>query len=216
MALSTYSELEDAVSRYLDRTDRDTEIQEWVRLVELEVGRKLGLRAQQLSVSGTLTGGSEYLETPAGVLYPQTLVFDVQPPVVVNVVSFPQGEEFAFGAAGEATPRQATVWGVNPSTFATRIRVWPPPSGDVDYTLHYTTGITALTAAAPTNYLLSVAADVYLYGCLFHGHMFDENPEGASTWRPMFDEQIRTVKQIEAKARAQFGRLRVRPQFATP
>lgn len=211
MTLANYSELEDAIARYLDRDDREDEIQEWVRLVELEVERKLNLRAQQLSVSATLTGGQNTIETPAGILYPQNLVFDTEPPVTVEVVSFAQGEEFEWSAAGSATPQQATVWGVT-ADYKTQIRVWPSPPADVPYTLRYTTGITPLTEAAPTNYLLRIAADVYLFGCLVHGHLFDENAEQAGAWRPLFDEQVRSVKRIEALARAKAGRLHLRPR----
>jgi hypothetical protein len=211
MTLANYSELEGTIGRYLDRTDRTVEIQEWVRLVELEVGRKLRLRAQQLEVSGTLTGGAEFLDTPAGILHPQQLVFDTEPPVTVDVVTFPQGEETTFAEGGRATPLQATVWGVG-AAFETRIRVWPPSPADVPYTLRYVTGIVPLTAAAPTNYLLLVAADLYLFGCLFHGHLFDENPEQAAAWRPQFEEQIRQVRRIEALARAKIGRLHARPR----
>lgn len=215
MTLASYTELEDAVSRYLDRTDRGVEIQEWVRLVELEVGRKLGLRSQQGRTTGTLAGGSDVLETPAGILYPQQLIFNTQPPIAVDLVSIPKKEEIAFASAGRATPYSATIWGVNAS-FQTQIRIAPVPPADVPYTLYYTTGITPLTAAAPTNYLLLIAADLYLFGALYHGQMFDENPEGASAWRPLYDEQIRSVKHIEGLARAKGGRLRMRPQHATP
>jgi hypothetical protein len=215
MTLATYSELTETIEGYLDRTDSASEIQTWIRLVELEVQRKLGLRSQQLSVSGTLAGGSSEIETPVGILYPQQLVFDTEPPVVVEVVSFAQGSETAFSDSGSSVPTKATVWGVS-STYETLIRVWPTPPGDVDYTLRYTTGITALTAAAPTNYLLQAAADVYLYGALVHGYLFEQDMESAAIWRPLFDEQVRQVKKIEALARAKAGRLRVRPQFATP
>jgi hypothetical protein len=216
MTFANYSELSDAVGRYLDRTDRTTEIQEWVRLVELEVGRKLNLRVQQLRITGTLAAGSEYLETPAGVLYPHQLIFGTQPPTVVDVAPTSQGEEFGFEFGGQATPMRASVWGVNSTTYATQIRIWPVPTGDIDYTLYYTTGIVPLTSSATTNYLLSVAADLYLYGCLFHGQMFDENPQGAAIWRPLFDEQIDRVRKVEWKARAKAGRLRMRPAGMTP
>lgn len=215
MTLSTYSELENTVSRYLDRTDRATEIQDWVRLVELEVGRKLNLRSQQMRTTGTLAGGSDILETPAGILYPQQLVFNTQPPVVVSILALPQLEETAFAASGFHTPYTASIWGVN-SSYQTQIRLAPTPPEDVPYTLYYTTGITELTPSSPVNYLLTVAADLYLYGCMYHGHMFDENPEGAAVWRPGYDDAIEQLRRIEGKARARGGRLRVRPQHATP
>lgn len=209
--LASYSDLEGAIGRYLDRTDRATEIQEWVRLVEFEVGRKLNLRSQQLETSGTLSAGEDTLETPVGILYPENITFASDPSQTVDVVTFPVGEAFADANAGSAVPAQATVWGVT-ADYKTQIRLWPSVTGDLDYTLRYTTGITPLTAAAPTNYLLLIAADLYLYGALVHGHLFDENPEGAAVWRPLFDEQIRQVKKIEAWARAKAGRLRMRPR----
>jgi hypothetical protein len=215
MALATYGELEAAVNRYFRRTDRGTQIQDWVRLVELEVGRELDLRSQQLTDTGTLSGGSTTLETPVGILYPQQLVFDGQPPINVEIVTFPQGEEYAFAAAGAPTPTRATVWGVT-SDFKTQIRVWPAPTGDVDYTLYYTTGITPLTSVDATNYLLYIAADLYLFGCYYHGCKYDKDLEGANTWRPDYDKAIAQVRSIEKKARAKVGRLTMRPRGWTP
>ncbi len=209
MTLATYTELDDAIDRWLDRTDRTTEIQEWVRLVELEVGRKLGLRAQDLSTTGTLTGGTNVVETPVGILTPTLLVFDGQPPVPVTMVTLAEGEVANFAEAGNGTPTKATVWGVT-SDYRTRILVWPTPPANVGWTLYYQSGITALTAAAPTNYLLLVAADIYLFGAQFHACMFDRDFEGAAVWRPLFDEQIRQVKRIEALAKVKAGLLRVR------
>lgn len=215
MTLASYSELAGDIALWLDRTDREEEIQKWIRLVEFEVQRKLGLRAQELSVSGTLTGGTNIIETPVGILSPENLTFDVEPPVTVHVVGFAQGREIAYTESGSATPTHATVWGVS-ATYETQILVWPTPAADVPYTLHYRSGIIALTAAAPVNYLLTIAADLYLYGCLVHAALFDENPEGAATWRPLFEEQVRAVKRIEAMARAKAGRMHVRPRGATP
>lgn len=215
MALATYTELEAAINRYLRRSDRETQIQDWIVLVESEAERELDLRSQQQRTTGTLAAGSAVLETPVGILYPQQLVFASQPPINVSTVVLPAGEETAFTAAGQATPKQASVWGVT-SDYKTQIRVWPVPSGDVAYTLYYTTGIVPLTASAPTNYLLSVASDLYLYGCLVHGKMYDQDTDGAAFWQPFYAKALASVKKIEARARARVGRLRVRPQFATP
>lgn len=215
MTLASYTELESEVAGYLGRTDRGAQIQTWARLVELEVERKLGLRSQQARVTGTLAGGSDVLETPVGILYPTQLKFAGSPPINVQTVALPAGEETAYANANDATPIHATVWGVT-SDYKTQIRVWPVPPADIDYTLYYTTGITPLTSASPVNYLLYVAADLYLYGCLIQGHLYDENVEGASVWRPLFDDAIAAVRRIEWKARAQVGRLQVRPRFAIP
>lgn len=210
MAIASYTELKDTVERYLARTDRDSEIPDWIRLVEAEVARKLKLRSQQKTVSSTLTGGSNTVLTPAGILYPELLVFDSQPPQAVEIVSLPVGEAVDYWESGEATPGKASIWGVDAS-YQTQIRVWPTPPNDVDYTLYYRDDITPLTAAAPVNYLLLVAPDVYLYGCLSHGYLFDQDVDSAAIWRQPFNGAIREVKRIEAMARAKGGLLRMRP-----
>ena len=215
MGFATYTELKSAVENWLDRDDRDSEIQDWVRLTELEVERQLELGSQQGETTGTLTGGVEYIETPAGIIYPQQLIFDTEPPRIVNVVPLSQGEEIGYAQRGDAAPERASVWGVNPSTFATRIRVWPVPQSDVAYTLYYVDRITPLTAASPTNYLLLIAPDIYLYGCRMHSDLFDENPEGAVAWRQLLDGQIRSVKKQQKWLRAKAGRLRMRPRRGT-
>jgi hypothetical protein len=215
MTLASYTELETEVGRYLGRTDRGAQIQTWVRLVEFDVSRELNLRSQQLVTTGTLASGSDILETPVGVLYPQQLVFDGQPPINVSTVAITAGEETAYNALGAARPIHASVWGAT-SDFKTQIRVWPPPASNSDYTLYYTTGIAALTPASPTNYLLYVGADLYLFGCLMHGHLYDENAEGAAVWAQPYRQAIAQIKKIEGRARMKVGRLRVRSQYATP
>lgn len=215
MTLATYTELEGAVNRYFRRTDRATQVQDWIKLIELEVGRTLDLRAQQLVVAGTLAGGADVLETPVGILYPQQLVFDGSPPININVVPISHGEETAWAAAGQAAPFQASVWGVT-SDFKTQIRVWPTPPANIGYTLYYTSTIAPLTPANATNYLLFVAADVYLFGCYYHGELYDKNEEGALRWRLNYDAQIAALKRVEWKARAKVGRMHVRPRGSTP
>lgn len=209
MALANYSELADMVARGLDRTDRTAEIQEWVRLVELEVERKLELRAQQMSTTGTLTSGSTIVETPAGILTPDRLIFSGSPPVSLDVVSFDTGTAFEFANAGSARPSQATVWGIT-SDYKTQIRVWPAPSGDAPWTLYYTTEVTPLTAAAPTNYLLRIAPDIYYFGAMYHGSLFDQDDLGAARWQGPYLEQMRSLKRVEKLARIKVGRFRMR------
>jgi len=210
MGFASYSELKDAVERWLERTDRDTEIQDWIRLIEAEVERRLDLRSQQQSVSGTLSGGTEYIEAPAGLLYPELLVFDVEPPRVVRVLTLGQGEELGFEEVGQATPTHASQWGVS-ATYQIRIRVWPVPPSDVAYTLYYTSGIQPLTSAAPVNYLLTVAPDLYLYGCKMHGELFDDNAAGAAPWRTLFDKAVLDLKRVQKLSRLKFGRARMSP-----
>lgn len=209
MTLATYDELAADIATWIDRTDRTDEIQKWVRLVEFEVERKLNLRSQDLSTTGTLTGGTNVVETPVGILTPKLLIFDGQPPVVVDLVTLAQGAQAAFAESGSASPSKATVFGVS-ADFKTQILVWPTPPASIGYTLYYQSGITALTAAAPVNYLLLRGADLYLFGCLVHAYLFDQDTEQAAVWRPLFDEQVRQLKKVEAYAKVKAGLARMR------
>lgn len=216
MSFGTYSELAEAVARWVDRTDRGTEIQEWVRLVELEVSRKVPLRSQQLVESGTLTSGSSAITSQPGILMPKQIVFDTSPPVVVDISTISSGVEAAFAEAGRATPSKASVWGIDPGTGGTQIRVWPTPPADISYRIFYEGGMTPLTPSNPTNYLLLAAPDLYLHGCLYYSGLFDEDDAAASRWRAILTDTIALLKRIEWKARVQGGRLAVRPRGATP
>lgn len=213
MPFGNYSELALALTRWIDRTDRASEIADYVTLVEKDAGRRLGLRDQDKVTTGTLLAGAEYLETPPGILYPRQLVFTTDPPVAVEIVSLVRLEEVRVNGAGQAAPVYAAVDGTNPATFATRIRVAPlPTAASTPYRLYYTDAIVPLTAAA--NYLLTVAPDLYLYGCLDQNARFDRQiaPDGTTQWTELYLREVESVRKLEWRARAKAGTLKARPR----
>ncbi len=215
MPFANYTQLLETATRYMDRTDRTTELDDFLRLIEADVSRRLNLRAQDKTATGTLTGGSSTLLTPVGILHPRQLVFDTTPPRTIDIVSLNIGEEIEYAERGNEAPFAASIHGVN-ATYQTQILVWPPPTGDVAYTLRYTDAVTPLTAAAPVNYLLTVHPDVYHYGLQMHSALFDEDDVSMARWDRMYQGAMDQARKIEWRSRATAGRLRVRADVGAP
>jgi hypothetical protein len=62
--------------------------------------------------------------------------------------------------------------------------------GSANVTLVYRRRIPALTSTSPTNWLLDLAPDAYLYGALVQASAFLVEDQRAAAWKGMFDEAI--------------------------
>ena len=219
MPFGTYAELDTVIDGYLDRTDRTTEILNWFRLVEADVSRRLGLRAQDVTNSGTLTGGTNEILTPALCIAPRTLTFTTSPPRIIDVVASQKAKEIAFNASGSVPPLAAYVHGVNAS-YQTRIIVVPTPPTDQPYELLSTSAVTPLgdgTGGTSTStYLLAAHPDIYLYGTLVHCGLFDEDDPRMARWMNLYMAATGEAKKSEWRARLLLGRAKVRPDHGAP
>lgn len=193
----------EAIESYTDREDRSPLIDTWIGLTEADLERRLDLRSQDQTATGTLSGGSGIVETPALILYPRMLVFDGTPPIPVDVVTHQAGARVNYQDAGDVPPTSATVDGLT-SDFKTRIRVYPTPASNQTYTLYYRQGIVPLTHQDP-NYLLSRFPDVYLWGALRHSAMFDMSQPESQMWEANYERAIAGIRRIEGMARVKAG-----------
>jgi hypothetical protein len=66
--------------------------------------------------------------------------------------------------------------------------------GSVNPTLVYRRAIPPLTASNPTNWLLSLAPDVYLYGSLMQAAAFLAEDERLPLWKAAFDEAVAELR----------------------
>lgn len=219
MALSTYAELVAALERYIDRTDRDTEILDWLVLVEADASRRLNLRAQDVTTTGTLLAATNEILTPALCVSPRRLTFTTQPPITVDVVASVKAVEIGDNAAGNVPPIAAYVHGVNAS-FQTIIKVVPTPASSQPYELLSTSKIPPLGdgtgGTATSTYLLSAHPDIYLYGVLTQCGLFDEDDPRMARWERKYETACAQARATEWRARALLGRLKVRPDHGAP
>lgn len=178
MALATYSDLTSALADWLKRTDLTARIPDFIRLTEARLNRLL--RDPDMIVSGTLsfTNGTATLPAEFGEL----IAFGP----TGRRLSLVTAQEFGTYEAASGDP---TVY----SVIGGSIKVLPSQgSASTPYT--YFRGIPALTVSNTTNWLMTRAPDLYLYGSLLQAEMFGWNDERLPMLKSAFDEGISELR----------------------
>lgn len=77
------------------------------------------------------------------------------------------------------------------TVLAGRVVLAPPIPGTVNLT--YYARLPALTAAAPTNWLITKAPMIYLYGTLLEAMLFQKDEDRAAQWFGLLDKRLAAV-----------------------
>jgi len=178
MPFGTRAELAAVIGGYLQRTNLATQIPDFIRLTEARLNRLLRDPDQIVTASLTFTNGIAPLPADFG----QMVAFG---PAGTRIVQVTPGEFGTFfPAAGD--PLVFTVSGGT-------IRTLPSSTaGTAAYT--YYRGIPALTSDDATNWLLTRAPDLYLYGSLLQAEFFGWNDERLPFIKNAFDEAIAELR----------------------
>jgi len=75
--------------------------------------------------------------------------------------------------------------------LAGKVRVMPAAAGKLDLT--YYARIPPLTAASPTNWLITKAPEVYLYGTLMEAALFQKDEEKSAQWLGLVKERLGAI-----------------------
>ncbi len=170
-----YADLLADVADTLDRDDISTRLPRWLKLVEAKLNRVLD--DPEMETSTTLTGDGASLPADFGAM-----------------VSIGTADGYRLTQMGNA--EYASILPMSGTSRFYTIRegkVYYVP-GAANVTLVYRRTIPALTVAAPTNWLLELAPDVYFYGVLLQAEAWQVNNEQARGWKAMFDEAIAELR----------------------
>lgn len=229
MAISTYSELLTAAENWLTRSDSDTvaRIPEWITLTEevatwgsedpeLPIKR---LRCRQMEQRATATISSEYTSLPtasdAGAFLEMRQVkLNTDPTTYLEYLT-PQEMDSRWTSSTTAKPEFFTIVG-------SELRVAPSPDTSYTAEMWYYKAIPALTSTNTTNWLLTAAPGVYLYGVLFHAVPYiqasgvDVDADlitDTTFWYRQFSGRINALNKSDSLSRYG-GSLRMRPSIS--
>lgn len=182
MSLSNYTDLKSAVANWLNRSS-DTSlvsvVPDLITLAETRFNRLLRLNAQDTTSSGTLSGPL--------ISIPSDLVDLKRITVAVNGTEYDlrylSPEDFDNYASLSGAP---LVYTSQTNSYS----VAPGPDSNYAYTIYYAAKFAALSDASPTNWLLTNAPDVYLYGALLEAEPFLKNDARIPLWASAFQNSI--------------------------
>lgn len=193
----TYAALLEDVSDTLDR-DVETRLPRWLKLVEARLNRLLDDPEMEVLSETAATG--DYTPLPAD---------------FGSMVSITNGNGALSAVGSVEFAGMSTVSGI-PRYYAIvdGSIAFAPYNATTPITLVYRRNIPALTEAAPTNWLLERAPDVYLYGVLLQANAWEVDTEAAGNWKAMWDEAIAELRMDGA--RRKWGAGPIGPRIRRP
>lgn len=194
MALTTYSELKTAVANFLNRDDLTSVIADFVTLAEAQIQRDL--RHWRMEARTTATASSQYTALPSDFLEPIRLHLQGKDkalePMSVNEMQDRRYDD--DDTAGVPTHYALT---------AGQIELWPTPGDSYTLEIYYRADLAVLSDSNTSNWLLSEAPDVYLYGTLVQSAPYLVDDARLLVWKGLYADAI--AKMQASSDRAKFG-----------
>lgn len=158
----TYGELKTLLADYLHRDDLTAKIPGFIALAEAFLFREINVKALEIAISGTTSGALIALPADCASVGRVTVSY-AGTVTVLDYVSQPK----RYSAGG--VPLSYTL-----ESGGLRLDSSAPGYA---YTLHYTPNVAALSDAAPTNWLLANAPDLYLAASQLEGARYTQNAD---------------------------------------
>lgn len=200
MSITDYSSLKSNVATWLNREDLTASIPTFIQFAEAQIARKL--RHYQQEKRATVALDSRYTALPADFVQPVRLHVTGKGPLTLT------GQEDL-----QKRRDQADDTGGTPLFYAIvggEIEVFPSP--DTAYTLEmsYFGTIDSLSDVTTTNWLLTLAPDVYLYGALMQTAPFLMDDNRIAVWGALFQSGIDDLNLASKRAKHGGGGLKMR------
>ena len=201
MAINTYATLKTAVANWLDRSDLDARIPEFIVLGEATFNRGLRLRAMETTVADTTPSGSKEDALPTGYLQMREIHLTASPVVSLAYIT-PEIMYRIRAGSTSGKPNSYTIVGDN-------ILFGPTPDGAYDYSMTYYKSFDALADGTQTNWLVLNAPDLYLYGTLLQAEPFLMNDQRVPLWERGVRQVINDLQNQDDKDRHSGSEMRV-------
>lgn len=159
--ITNYATLKSTIADYLNRADLTSQIETFIQFAEADLNTRLRCREQ--IVRAEATSDAEFVQLPA----------DWLEAINLHIVGGKQPLRYVtLDEADIIKKEQIYTAPNNYSLMNGAIEIVPAPADDIDIEMIYYSKITALSDGNTTNWLLTKAPDVYLYGALTHAAPF--------------------------------------------
>ena len=180
MAFDSYASLQAEIADYLARDDLVSKIPTFITLAEAKFNRGLFVRQMEQRSTALIDPDSdepEYISLP--------LDFQSMRRVRVSSVTGKPRLDFKSGVqADEYRQSHGDVTGLPKyfTVFGDEIEIVPSPDAAYTIEMVYRRNVPALSDANPSNWLLALAPDAYLYGALLESAPYTKEDERISVW----------------------------------
>lgn len=213
VSFDTYTNLQAEIADYLARDDLTSKIPSFITLTEAKINRELFVRQmEQRSTASVDTTSSE----PEFISLPDD--FQSMRRIRISSVTGKPNVDFMSGVAmdefrlcrGNAVG-QPVYFTIN----GTEIELAPTP--DQNYTIEMTyRKVVPPLASNTTNWLLTLAPDVYLYGALLESETYMKNDTRIQTWLAGMTAALDGLNRLSMTSSFNAGPLAMRVSGQTP
>lgn len=208
MSISTYSELKTAVENWLDRDDLSDRIEEFITLAETRLYRRLMPRGFEERATTPMVAGQEYYALPTDFLYQRNVQINTNPLTVLKYMS-PEQLDHEYPSTGTGLPKAYTIIG-------NEIQLKPVPDSANNLEIAYFQKLSALSDTNTTNWTLTNAPDLLLYGALIEAEAYLVNDPRIGIWKAAFDEGLQQLNNLDMRARYSGSHLEIRTGTGNP
>ena len=199
MPFANYTDLLAAIPSWLMRSDLTAQIPDFVVLCESRNNKRL--RTRDMESTANLTVGADNKFTlPTDYIEARRVLSNTDPVTALQPITLDQGTRFV-------TPSYDFYYAIKGSQLINY------PFNASPITLDYYAKIPPLSLNA-TNWLLTNAPEVYLYGTLLQSAPFLEDDARIVTWGNLYEAAITELSKMDQ--RAVFGKTIARVRGTTP
>ena len=206
MALSTYTELKDAVADWLDRSDLTARIPDFIALAETRINRELRIRPMEVRSLMTTTAGNQYFNLPGGYIQMRNIQLNTNPVTPLEYIT-PEMMDRLYGSSTTGKPRAYTLIG-------DEIQLSPIPDSTYSLEMAFYEKFTSLgdgtSGTVTSNWLTLNAPDILLYGALLEAEPFIKNDERVPVWLNGYSNAVDKLQKADARDRHSGSAMRVR------
>jgi len=206
MALSTFTELKDAVADWLDRSDLTARIPDFIALAEARISRDLRIRPMEVRSIMYTSSGQKYFNLPGGYLQMRNIQLNTNPTQPLEYIT-PEMLDRLYGSNTTGKPRAYTLIG-------DEIQLSPIPDAAYELEMAFYEKFTSLgdgtSGTVTTNYLTKNAPDVLLYGALMEAEPFIKNDERIPVWLNGYSNAVENLQKADQKDRHSGSAMRIR------
>jgi hypothetical protein len=202
MALSNYTELKASVADWLNRTDLTSVIPDFIALAEAQIERTL--RTRQMIVRATASIDTEYSAVPADFLETKSIKLNTNP---VTSLTFETVD------ALDALKSTTYISAGKPQYFSIvggQVRVLPVPDSTYTAELIYYAKLSKLSSTNATNWLLTQAPDVYLYGSLMQASPYLKDDSRIPVWAAIYTRGLEELQIADDRGATSGGAIMMR------
>jgi len=201
MAISNYTELKTAVANWLDRDDLTDRIPEFIALAEARFNRVLRLRSMEAKYTADTVAAQRNLALPASYIQMRNFQVNTNPLTTLSYVT-PEIYDRLWGGSTQGTPKFYTI-------LANEVSFGPTPASAQEVEMLFYKKFENLSGSVATNWMITNAPDIYLYGSMLEAEPFIMNDERVPLWAQALQRGISDLQEQDNKDRHSGSALRV-------